>query len=126
MDDLDEARKLIDLGRTAEAERMYMKLSAEPRLRAQSFYGLGFIAWRNQDFDSAQSWFTKCLKEDQNDLNARYFLGDIAARRGDVDRAIRRFAEVLAHDPSHVGALIGIKNVNAPPARLNTPPAQVD
>ena len=115
--DLDDARKLIDLGRTAEAERLYLKLSAEPSLRAKAFYGLGFIAWRNQDFDAAQSWFTKCLKEDQNDLNARYFLGDIAARRGDVERAIRRYAEVLAHDPGHVGALIGIKNVNTSPVQ---------
>ena len=69
---LDQARELMRLGRTAEAEKLYIRLSAEPALRAQSFYGLGFIAWHNKDFDQARSWFIKCLKEDENDLNARY------------------------------------------------------
>jgi tetratricopeptide (TPR) repeat protein len=109
----EAARVLLEQGRISEAEAMYLELSADPSLRAECFYSLGFISWRKQDLGAAKTWFVRCLHEGQN-LNARYYLGEIALRDHETDRAIRRFAEVLMLNPQHAGARSSLGRIIAP------------
>ncbi|TDC42140.1 tetratricopeptide repeat protein [Actinomadura sp. KC345] len=85
----NQALSLLDLGRSAEAERRFAEaLAADPR-HAQAAYHLGLLRWRRGDIDDdALVSNLEALRADTGDSwRVRFLLAQVHMERGDLDPA---------------------------------------
>jgi tetratricopeptide (TPR) repeat protein len=79
---------LDGLGRTPEAVVEFQAAaSAAPREPAVNF-GLGYLFWKQHQYDDAKSAFETELSVDAANPQALAYLGDIEMKRNDLERAI--------------------------------------
>ncbi|TDC77992.1 serine/threonine-protein kinase, partial [Actinomadura sp. 7K507] len=85
----NQALSLLDIGRSAEAERGFAEaLAADPR-HAPAAYHLGLLRWRRGDIDDdALVSNLEALRADTGDSwRARFLLAQVHMERGDLDPA---------------------------------------
>lgn len=68
---------------------------------ARPWSGLGEIAYRRFDYETAQKYFEEALKRDERDVRAVYGMGEIATNAGRYDEAEKYFARATEAAPQN-------------------------
>ena len=110
------------LGRYMEATRAYQdalhfKHNADTEMAmSQALLGLGYIAYRQGNFDEAIRLYTEVVKRDKAGTPEAYHnLGNIYAGRGEIEKAVTAQQQAIAEDPTfaeayyHLGVLYSRK-----------------
>lgn len=89
-------------------------------------FQLGFLYYRNNQIDRAQSEFERAVVLSENYSNARYFLGLIYDQKGQKQKAIEQFEKVAQFNPDNQEVKKILDNLKAGRSALETvvPPAQ--
>jgi tetratricopeptide (TPR) repeat protein len=97
----------LDMGRAADAERVYKWCLATGDEYPLAYNGLGLAAVRKQDMNAARGYFEKAVQLDPDLLEAQLNLGRIYKMIGANTRARQCFEAFLAKaSPAEYGALI--------------------
>ncbi|HMQ52235.1 MAG TPA: tetratricopeptide repeat protein [Anaerolineae bacterium] len=87
-------------------------LPLEPN-KGEDWYRLGALAWQQQKFEDARSYFEKCLAVTPDHVLAAKSLGGVLAQLGRLDEAVAAFRYTLRLNPAdaeshtNLGALLG-------------------
>ena len=101
------ATAYLKKGRIADAERVFKWVVITDPSRAAAYNGLGLIAIRRQDSQTARGCFEKAAELDPNLMAAQLNLGLIYKMSGDRVHARRCFETFLAKaSPAQYGAII--------------------
>jgi predicted TPR repeat methyltransferase len=102
---LNEARRLGQAGRIAEAAEFYARvLRADPR-NFEAHHALGMIFLQNGGFDQAQILLAEAVRLDPLSLDSHYACGIAQLHLGRHREALASFDAALALRPGFVGAL---------------------
>jgi len=91
-----------------------------------ALFQLGFLYYKNSQFDESKQVFERTVQLSPNYSNARYFLGLIYDRNGDKTSALAQFAQIesLNPDNSEVKQILANLKANKPALFGIAPPAQ--
>lgn len=83
-----------------------------------SLFQLGFLYYKNNQFDFARQVFESAVSISPNYSNARYFLGLIYDRNGDRDSAITQFVQIENLNPDNAEVKQILANLRAKKSAL--------
>ena len=86
---------LDGLGRTPEAIAEFEAAAKISPREPNVYFGLGYLYWKQREFDNAEPEFRLELKNDPNHALAEAYLGDIAMRRQESKEARRLLEDAL-------------------------------
>ena len=92
--ELDGERRAAEM-----ALRRALELADRPSDRAYCLYYLGELAWNSGEFDEADRFYARGLREDPSYTPLLAGRAKVAAARGDVEKAVDRYAEVVQRLP---------------------------
>jgi tetratricopeptide (TPR) repeat protein len=98
----DEAMRLHEAGRLAEAAKLYEEVvRAEPR-HAHAWHQMGCIAIRNSKMDAAAECFIRSIQSSGGMATSHNNLGECFRARGELDKALASFKQAARLDPDYV------------------------
>lgn len=97
--DLEQARSLLELGRTAEAEQMFLQLAKDPKTRPEALQGQGLAALAQGDGLRAEPLLRQALALDPGLWRAWNGLGVAYDRRRQWRESAEAYGKALALRP---------------------------
>lgn len=105
---LQEARRLAQSGRTAEAKALLTRvLQIEPR-QPDALQLMGLIARREGQLAAALAWFNQSLAANHAQPNAHNNLGNVLKALNRLEEAIQAYREAVRQKPDYVDAWINL------------------
>ena len=113
-------------GKLADAIKKAEELVMLNNTDVGALFQLGFLYYKNSQFDQSKLVLEKTVELSPNYSNARYFLGLIYDRNGDKTSAITQFTQIESLNPDNSEIKLILKNLKAnKPALFGiAPPAQ--
>ena len=78
-----------------------------------ALFQLGFLYYKNSQFNESRQVFERTIELSQNYSNARYFLGLIYDRENDKTKAIEQFSKIAELNPDNNEIKLILKNLTA-------------
>jgi tetratricopeptide (TPR) repeat protein len=102
---LERGKKLLELGRLRESERVFDEVIAQGVRRVSEVeYLAGVARLKLGDLDGAGERFERALEADARNADALYGLGVVAEGRGADERALALYEEAISVDRHHANA----------------------
>ncbi len=95
---LDQARILLQLGRTEEAVRAFEALLKVNPDQPEALYALGLLKMEEGQTDAAFDYLTRLAATGDRQMDAYYYLGILERRRGRLQNALQWFSQVSGGD----------------------------
>jgi hypothetical protein len=86
--EIDSADRLFQMGKFAEAGKLYSRVAAEDPKNYSAILQLGRIALLSNRLDDAQKWFEKAITLKPDDADPKVMLAEAFYRRDDFQRAV--------------------------------------
>lgn len=100
------ASKLVNAGRWAEAEAVWLEVHRLDADHPQALYGLGFHAFHRQDFAAARRWLEQAVERAPQDVLARLTLSSLYGALGEVQMEREAIESALVIDPYSLPGLL--------------------
>jgi tetratricopeptide (TPR) repeat protein len=100
---IKHANSLRQLGKYGEAEDLFFQIlrqSANRKLHAQAYAGLGALYRQKETLDQSRSMYTKAIQYKSDYANAHYGLGKIMTILEEYPEGISHLVEALRYQPS--------------------------
>jgi predicted Zn-dependent protease len=101
--EIDSADRLFQIGKFAEAGKLYSQIASQNRKDYSATLQLGRIALLSNQLDDAQKWFEKAIALKPGDADAKVMLAEAFYRRDDFQKAAASLKTKLRKEPAEAG-----------------------
>ena len=85
--EIDTANRLFQVGKFAEAGKLYSRIAAQNPRDYSATLQLGRIALLSNQLDDAQKWLEEAIALQEDDADAKVMLAEVFYRRDDFQKA---------------------------------------